>query len=505
MASVAGLRAVAVRVVVLALLVSTLAVASRPSPVLAGESPSFLLAGSGITAVARADTSTGGVSTPVQLNGPPVSPTRSSEGTVPSAEVRGSGFSPATREESQRLWDQVYEATDDGAIGWTGSTGSCTPGSTSVSFREGVLNRINYFRAMAGVPDDITLDPTYNAKAQAAALIMAANGDLSHDPPSHWDCFTADGHEGAGHSNLSLGAFGAGAVTGYMEDPGSANTPVGHRRWILYPQTQLMGTGDTPSSNALWVIDSHYSDLRPTTREEYVAWPPPGYVPTEVIFPRWSFSFPDADFADSVVTMTRNGSPVPVVLDAPHDGYGENTLVWEPAGRAHPGDVFQVTVSQVVAGGIPRTFTYEVTGFKAARQPDLRLRFGSGFIGNNVYDPTGRSQVVFRPGTAGATITQVVSAQNDGPESERFRIKGSRPSHGLGLRYFTDGTEITAQVAAGTYLTRSLAPRATQTIEVVATLTSTAPGNVWLSRFVTATSTVNTHRKDRVQLAYRRS
>ena len=340
--------------------------------------------------------------------------------------------------------------------------------------------------------------------------MMAANGDLSHDPPADWDCFSADGHEGAGHSNLALGLVGAGAVTGYMDD-GVAN-PLGHRRWVLFPQTQLMGTGDIHGrvdpvyvgSNALWVIDSHYSDPRPTTREDYVAWPPPGYVPTEVIFPSWSFSYPEADFADAVVTMTRNGSPVPVVRDAPHDGYGENTLVWEPVGRAHPGDVFQVSVAQVVAGGTSRTFTYEVIAFRAARQPDLRIRFGNGFIGNNVYDPTGNNQSVLGSGSAGATITQVVSAQNDGPDSERFRIKGSRSSHGLGLRYFTGGIDITAQVAAGTYLTRTLAPRATQNIEVVATLTSTAPRNVWLSRFLTATSTINTHRKDRVKLAYQR-
>ena len=53
------------------------------------------------------------------------------------------------------------------------------------------MNRINYFRAMAGVGDDITFDSTYNTKAQAAALMMSANQALSHSPPADWDCFSS--------------------------------------------------------------------------------------------------------------------------------------------------------------------------------------------------------------------------------------------------------------------------------------------------------------------------
>ena len=48
-----------------------------------------------------------------------------------------------------------------------------------------------------------------------------------------------------------------------MHDPGSYNYFVGHRRWILYPQTKEMGTGDIPyangypGANALWGFDDN--------------------------------------------------------------------------------------------------------------------------------------------------------------------------------------------------------------------------------------------------------
>jgi hypothetical protein len=109
------------------------------------------------------------------------------------------------------------------------------------------------------VPAVVQLDDVYSGKAQQAALMMSANGQLSHNPPPSWLCYTAEGAQAAGSSNLYLGRFGPAAITGYVYDAGSGNYAVGHRRWILYPQTQRMGTGDIPpvggarSSNALWV------------------------------------------------------------------------------------------------------------------------------------------------------------------------------------------------------------------------------------------------------------
>lgn len=292
---------------------------------------------------------------------------------LPSVQAPHQWVDTTVREESLRLYQEEYLATDGVASGWAGSHEACDAGVTSEAFRAATLRRINYFRSMAGVPKIRALDDTYNSKAQAAALMMSVNSELDHTPDPDWKCFSEAGYEGAGSSNLAMGT-GLDAIVAYMFDHGGGNYFVGHRRWILYPQTQMMGTGDVPSSgnypasNALWVFDhEHIWDDHPATREEFVAWPPPGYVPDPVIFPRWSLSYPGADFTMATVTMTHAGQAIKVSVNPPLDGFGDNTLVWEPqmpSSTPPPSEAsYQVSVKHVVIGGQIRSFDYTVTVF----------------------------------------------------------------------------------------------------------------------------------------------
>ena len=75
-----------------------------------------------------------------------------------------------------------------------------------------MLLRLNYFRAMAGVPATVTFSDTYNAMDQRAALMVSANAQVSHSPPTTWTCYRADGAQAASQSNLILGAFGRNAI-----------------------------------------------------------------------------------------------------------------------------------------------------------------------------------------------------------------------------------------------------------------------------------------------------
>ena len=289
--------------------------------------------------------------------------------------MRPEEFGPWTdtqdRQEVVAFYQIEYLASEGIDSGWTGNVGSCVAGSTTAAFKEAILRRLNYFRAMAGVPalDGFLAD--YNNKAQAAALMMSAEGSLSHSPGSSWACYTTAGSEGAGSSNLYLGVYGPSAISGYILDPGSGNYPVGHRRWILYPQSKNLGTGDIPPSsgysaaNALWVFDTaNMWGPRPATREAYVAWPPPGYVPYQVVYDRWSFAYAGADFSGASVVMSKNGSSLGLTVQPVVNGYGENTLVWEPNDNfsASPSaDVsYEVTINNVVINGSPQSFSYEV-------------------------------------------------------------------------------------------------------------------------------------------------
>jgi len=297
--------------------------------------------------------------------------------------------SPANRQESFDFFWSQYEMTTTPPISWTGTYSPCNPGATSSEFKEAVAQRINYFRAMAGVPATITFSDTLSALDQEAALIMSVNNSLSHTPPITWTCYTTNGYTAAGNSNLAKGTGGLGygwnAINGYMSDWGTNNYYVGHRRWVLYPQQQVMGTGDVPAgsgypaANALWT--DNFSGSRPPTREEFVAWPPPGYVPFRVVYPRWSFSYPNANFMSATVSMISETVPITTYLYSVYPVYGggsyvgEETISWAPAGYNTDGSgswppppagqdmTITVMISNAIIGGVSKNFTYTVVIF----------------------------------------------------------------------------------------------------------------------------------------------
>ena len=172
--------------------------------------------------------------------------------------------------------------------------------------------------------------------------MMSAHNGLSHTPPMSWTCYSADGAAGAASTNLALGTRGVAAIDGYMGDAGAGNTAVGHRRWILFPPRESMSTGDVPGgntpprpANALHVLGP--TTTRPATPDG-VAWPPKGFVPWQNLpatSNRWSFSFPSADFSGSQVSMTGPAGNVPVTHEPLATGFGDNTIVFLPAGVSY--------------------------------------------------------------------------------------------------------------------------------------------------------------------------
>lgn len=227
---------------------------------------------------------------------------------------------------------------------------------------------INFVRGL-GHLDPVSFDAGYSAKAQQAALMMDANDDLDHDPPSSWDCWSQDGAEGAGSSNLCLGCSGPRAIETYMDDPGSSNTAAGHRRWIMRPETATMGSGSTSSANALWIFGADAPDA---AVPQWVSWPTAGYFPSPLEPEgRWSLSASDPDVTFSGATVTVRdaaGDPLAVNVYEPVEGYGHNTLVWDVTGIEIPTDAgeaaYTVRVSNIKGSGTDAsTFEYEVRLF----------------------------------------------------------------------------------------------------------------------------------------------
>ncbi|MBN1477897.1 hypothetical protein JXA47_14175 [Candidatus Sumerlaeota bacterium] len=275
----------------------------------------------------------------------------------------------SSRADVVNFWNTVYMASEGVDAEWSGDVASCTAGTTSAAHHEATLRRVNFFRAMVGLPDNVTFDAVYSAKCQEAALMMIAEGALNHYPSTSWACYTEDGYQGASHSNLALGQHGPAAIDLYMSDTGASNTAVGHRRWILFPPQLLMGSGSTTAtfgfyhgSNALWVLGTRGE--RPVD-PACVPWPPEGFVPYQIVYGRWSFSHHEADFSPANVTMTQGVNPIDLTVVHRGGGYGDPTIVWEPSGLpsgAPAADTtYDITISNVIINTELRAFSYSVT------------------------------------------------------------------------------------------------------------------------------------------------
>lgn len=208
--------------------------------------------------------------------------------------------------------------------GWTGNVQSCSPGTLDPEFLSAVMTRLNYFRRMAGLTEFI-FDEERSLECQACALIQHANNGLSHNPSSSANCWTQEGAEASGYSGLAIGDM-VSSVGVFIRDPGAENAAVGHRRLVMDGRRTHVAYGSTDNVCCL----TSYGQANANELPVFSAYPPEGYVPSNLIFERWSFSIPGADFSDAIVEMWNNeGSMTLEVVTRPVDAYG-NAIVWEP-------------------------------------------------------------------------------------------------------------------------------------------------------------------------------
>ncbi len=311
---------------------------------------------------------------------------------------------PPDRASVVRVYHTRFLPAEVTTSGWAGNVGNCTQGTTSAAFKQSVLDRINSYRAFAGLPGVGLFTDAKVSDSQRAALMMSANNALNHSPPTNWKCYTAAGKNAAYYSNLALGAYGYDAIDLYMDDPGTGNGAVGHRRWLLFPPQVNVATGDipsgsSPSANALWVAGPH--GTRPATPDG-VAWPPRGYVPWDALpatSNRWSFSYSNAYFVGTSVAVSGPAGNMPVTIEPLASGYGDESIVFKPTGMSYTrpdGDVtYRVTLSSPMPDfGLPSPFQYAFTVIDAETLDPARA---------GDFDGNGRSDLIWRNETTGQT------------------------------------------------------------------------------------------------------
>jgi hypothetical protein len=136
-----------------------------------------------------------------------------------------------------------------------------------------------------------------------------------------------------------------------------------------------MGAGSIPPSSfnpgtaAVWVFNFI---PRPANAPISTSWPPAGYVPASLVYDRWSYSYYNADFSKTTVSVTKNGVPLTVQQEALVGEssatnpvfVGDNTIVWEMPDNVvglTDDETYAVHLANVGINGVPQDLDYTVT------------------------------------------------------------------------------------------------------------------------------------------------
>ena len=287
--------------------------------------------------------------------------------------------------EDIRAFVKAHPSSMEDATTWQTQpiiTNPYAAGKISDATRTSAINMLNQVRYIAGLSYNVVNDSTCEAEAQAAALVCAANGGLSHTPiqPAGMDSTLYNlGKQGAGNSNLGYGyhydlingtytrkpnSLPLTIVRGWMEDGDNGNrVRVGHRRWILNPTMTKTGFGAAGDYTAMYSMDGYLTGM--TSSPKQVAWPAANmpiefFTGTDYSFP-WSIALgTDVTIGNVHVTLKRRSSNETWEFSSSSaDGYfnvqnsnnngilGQTgCIIFQPAGITYTSkDVFDVQIT----------------------------------------------------------------------------------------------------------------------------------------------------------------
>jgi hypothetical protein len=243
-------------------------------------------------------------------------------------------------------------------IQWSGDISSCQAGDIDSHSRARMLALVNYYRALAQL-QPVTNDPQKDAMAQNCALMMEANRNIDHFPPSNWKCYSASGATSASKSNLVTND-GFRGIPAYMEDYGVFDS-LGHRRWILSNSLgPKIGIGSTLRYSCLQVV-GNYGEGTSNPRQ-WTAWPPPGEaVPIQaanVDRAGWHIQSDSINLNSAIVSISEGGVDLPIKTNSLRTGYGSTYgISMIPDGwKSVPGKTYEVSVT-----GVRQPFRYSIT------------------------------------------------------------------------------------------------------------------------------------------------
>lgn len=262
-------------------------------------------------------------------------------------------------------------------LAFTGDINACLTGSYAPHINQKMLDRINYLRRLVKVNDEVIFDATLNENCLKAAIMQEANRIINHcygennAPCNTWLCTSPTAIEASQGSLLTFANWNSfDPIRLYMYDGGATNKPVSHRRWLLYSKAKVFGNGVSENRNVLYVLGNIGNPS--SNQKDFIAYPAEGYMPAPIVYPRWSFTIPDAFFGNAdVAMMDKNGEAVSLQIIHKVGGNPEPAIVWEPDDieLRNPQDTkYTVTISGI-KDAPQNSYTYTTTIIQPVHPP----------------------------------------------------------------------------------------------------------------------------------------
>ena len=240
-------------------------------------------------------------------------------------------------------------------------------GTLSNAAQLDALHIANTARYASGIKE-LTIGKDQVKYAQAATMINRLNLQIDHFPalPNGMEsnsAIYADGVNGAKNSNLSSQLNLLDSVVEYLKDDlGKDNQlEVGHRRWILNPQSSSVGFGQTDEFNAMFVNNNNYDGENANTVYAY-----PGQTAiSEFHSPESSLSLmfgENFDLTNATVEVKDLATgQVSTDLNVDHSFRGNSRAVTFGYGMNYePGTKLQVKVNGVTKNGVNYPVEYTI-------------------------------------------------------------------------------------------------------------------------------------------------
>ena len=306
--------------------------------------------------------------------------------------LTGAGFA-MDRSALRAAWrEQAEPRSDESPYAERPDAENFTLGALTEAAQADALALTNFIRALAGLRP-VTLDLLYTLRAQAGALVLAANDALTHTPeqPDGME----DGLYQTGYAGTSMGNIAKfnwmrpsiliDGVTYFARDDGDINLGrLGHRRWLLNPYMAATGFGlaNAASGNsyvAMYAVDMDNADAE----WESVAWPAAEAFPVELMRAElpWSVSLNpriyDVENSKPVLSLTEEVSGAIFRFDFTSGSGDGFCLLSTDAYGSGPCLIFRPNLA---AAGIDeyvqnQIWTVELTGLRGADGADRELRY----------------------------------------------------------------------------------------------------------------------------------